>query len=280
VLDHGTKTPMEFRNTTGTGWDDNWRASDAEVRISNSEARAWCKRRIAERCLFGVDLNPTAVELARVALWIESVAGDRPLSYFEHHVRPGNSLMGSWMARLETPPISTGSRNMSGSGPSQGMLPFQKSIRAAIREAAKLRRIIDETRPEDLRREGIEPDSVKEQEFKDHLRRQADEALTVAKLLFNLRSASTFIPEIWQEWPALCSLIGRFEDISNYVNSRPWKNEFASVCERERFFHWELEYPEVFIGNDKPGFDAVLGNPPWDKVLPARTDFYARYDKV
>lgn len=278
VLEHATAAPPEFRSTTGQGWDVNWRASDAEARISNSEARAWCKRRIAERCLFGVDLNPTAVELARVALWIESVAGDRPLSYFEHHVRPGNSLMGSWMARLESPPVSAGAGNRRGSGPSQAMLPFQESIRAAIREAAKLRRLIDETRPEDLRREGIEPDSVKEQEFKDHVRRQADNALAVAKLLFDLRSASAFIPEIWHEWPVLCSQIGRFEDLSNYVNGRSWKNDFESVRERERFFHWELEYPEVFIGSDRPGFDIVLGNPPWDKVLPARTDFYARYD--
>ncbi len=61
-----------------------------------SEGEAWCKRRIVERCLFGVDLNPTAVQLAQVALWIESLAGDRPLSFFAHHIRPGNSLLGTW----------------------------------------------------------------------------------------------------------------------------------------------------------------------------------------
>ena len=75
VEEHGGKAPPEFRSTTGQGWDDHWRASDEEARATNSEARAWCKRRIAERCLFGVDLNPTAVQLACVALWIESVAG-------------------------------------------------------------------------------------------------------------------------------------------------------------------------------------------------------------
>ena len=61
---------------------------------------AWCKRRIVERCLFGVDYNPTAVQLAQVSLWIESLAGDRPLSFFEHHIRCGNSLMGTWEGRL------------------------------------------------------------------------------------------------------------------------------------------------------------------------------------
>ncbi|GIW40961.1 MAG: hypothetical protein KatS3mg076_1538 [Candidatus Binatia bacterium] len=104
VTEHGGNAPPEFRSTTGQGWDDDWRASDEEARAANSEARAWCKRRVAERCLFGVDLNPTAVELARVSLWIESLAGDRPLTYFEHHIRCGNSLLGSWMARVEEPP--------------------------------------------------------------------------------------------------------------------------------------------------------------------------------
>ena len=178
-----------------------------------------------------MDLNPTAVELARVALWIESVAGDRPLSYFEHHVRPGNSLLGSWMARLETPPISSGARRMSSGtlGPSQGLLPFQESVRVAVREAARMRRIIDETNPEDLRREGVEPESVKEQELKEHLLRSAEGTLAAAKLLFDLRSASTFIPEIWQEWTTLCALIGNLEDLSSYSKSRPWWKDFEAV---------------------------------------------------
>jgi hypothetical protein len=89
--DHGGQGPPHFRGR----WDTECDASDEEARAANSEARAWCKRRIAERCLFGVDLNPTAVNLARVSLWIESLAGDRPLTYFEHHVRCGNSLLGT-----------------------------------------------------------------------------------------------------------------------------------------------------------------------------------------
>lgn len=105
VEEHGRTGPPEFRSTTGQGWDDNWRASDEEARAANSEARAWCKRRIAERCLFGVDRNSTAVVLARVALWIESVAGDRPLTYFAHHVRCGNSLLGTWLDRVDRPPL-------------------------------------------------------------------------------------------------------------------------------------------------------------------------------
>ena len=106
VDEHGSVPPAEFRDTIGQGWDADWQASDEEARAARSEARAWCKRRIAERCLFGVDLNPTAVQLARVALWIESSAGDRPLTYFQHHVRQGNALLGTWLSRLRVPPCS------------------------------------------------------------------------------------------------------------------------------------------------------------------------------
>ncbi|CCW34630.1 type I restriction-modification system methyltransferase subunit [Chthonomonas calidirosea] len=278
VEEHRGKAPPEFRSTTGQGWDDNWRASDEAARAANSEARAWCKRRIAERCLFGVDLNPTAVELARVALWIESLAGDRPLTYFQHHIRCGNSLLGTWMARLEQPPLPGKQKK----DQSQGFLPFQENIREAIREAARLRRFIDDARPEDLRREGIEPESTDEQRYKEHLRAKAEKTLAAAKLLFDLRSASAFVPEIWHEWDKLTNHIhdpGRDpECLRAYAERRPWWQDFEKVRERERFFHWELEFPEVFLDGDRPGFDAILGNPPWDKIKPDRKEFYGRYD--
>ncbi|MEW6074208.1 MAG: N-6 DNA methylase [Planctomycetota bacterium] len=266
--------PSEFRSTTGRGWDDDWRATDGEARAANSEARAWCKRRIAERCLFGVDLNPTAVQLARVALWIESVAGDRPLTYFEHHVRNGNSLLGTWSGRLEAPVLTSSAfrRELT------GLFPFQQPVRAAIAAAARSRRLIDEAEAEGLRREGVEPESVEEQELKEHLRRTAGETLAAAKLLFDLRSASAFVPEIWREWETLCSFIGDGKRLAAHARRRPWWETFVAVRDRERFFHWELEFPEVFLDGERPGFDAVLSNPPWDKVLPTKKEFYGRHD--
>jgi hypothetical protein len=273
------RPPRDFRSTTGQGWDADWRASDEEARFSNSEARAWCKRRVAERCLFGVDLNPTAIQLARVALWIESAAGDRPLTYFEHHFRCGNSLLGTWLERLDRPPLPTLVGNVSSSGEGIRQLGiFQSLVRKATAEAAELRRMIDEVDPESLRREGKEPESVEEQEYKSRLRRRADEILRAVKLLFNLRSASAFIPEIWAEWDFLCDKIQTPEELRSYVEAQEWRPEFEKVAARERFFHWELEFPEVLLDEARSGFDAVLGNPPWDKILPNRHEFYARYD--
>jgi hypothetical protein len=277
--EHGGKAPPGFESKAGRGWDADWPAPDEEARAANSEARAWCKRRIAERCLFGVDLNPTAVTLARVALWIESVAGDRPLTYFEHHVRCGNSLLGSWMARLEAPPIPALGRGPRAPGerdPHPGL--FQREVRKAIEAAARARRTISAARPEDLRREGVDPETVAEQEFKEHLRRQAEETLAAARLLFDLRSAAPFVPGIWAEWTTLCSLVGDPERLRAHAGERPWWDTFRAVRDRERFFHWEIEFPEVFLDPARPGFDAVLGNPPWDKVKPDKKEFYGRHD--
>ena len=67
-------------------------------------ARATLRRQVAERCLYGVDLNPTAVQLARLSLWLTTLAADRPLTFLDHHLATGNSLIGAWMADLSLPP--------------------------------------------------------------------------------------------------------------------------------------------------------------------------------
>jgi hypothetical protein len=270
--EHGGKAPPAFRSTTGRGWDAEWRASDEEARAGLSEARAWCKRRVAERCLFGVDLNPTAVTLAHVSLWVESVAGDRPLTYFEHHVRGGNSLLGSFVDRLARPPFEEKDRGQAGI--------WATLVRDAVREASALRRLIDRAAADDLVREGVDPESLAEQEWKDSLRRRAESALRGARLLFDLRSASLFVPDVWRDWFALADHVADPDALEAQARRCPWWDAFAAVRERERFFHWELEFPEVFLDTDRPGFDAVLGNPPWDKVLPARHDFYAGVDPL
>jgi hypothetical protein len=275
VEEHGHAGPPQFRSTTGQGWDDNWQASDEEARAANSEARAWCKRRIAERCLFGVDRNPTAVVLARVALWIESVAGDRPLTYFAHHVRTGNSLLGTWLDRLDRPPLPS----LAADWDSEDQIGlFEQAAREEVEEAARLRGLIDESEVEALRAEGVEPESVEELAYKEGLRTQAEDRLETAKLLFSLRCASAFLPGIWRDWPLLSTLAAEPEKLLATAHAAPWWSGFDTLRESEAFFHWELEFPEVLVNPDRPGFDVVLGNPPWDKVLPSKLDFYGRQD--
>jgi len=226
------------------------------------EGLAWCKRRIVERCLYGVDLNPAAMQLAQVALWIESLAGDRPLSFFAHHIRCGNSLLGSSTANFERPPHPK-------FGNARDRLTlglFEAELKVRLEAALQERKLIDAPLPPEVRVETPEEFAYKE----DRLRR-ANEATVTARLLLDLRSASVFVPAIWQDLPSLVSSL----DLAADARARPWWDEFQAARTRERFFHWELEFPEVFA---EGGFDCVLGNPPWDKVLPSKVEFYSRYD--
>ena len=80
--------------------DGQWPA--AEVSAAD---RASLRRQIAERCLYGVDLNPTAVQLARLSLWLTTLAANRPLTFLDHHLAAGNSLIGACLSDLSRPPV-------------------------------------------------------------------------------------------------------------------------------------------------------------------------------
>lgn len=270
----GNKRPPAF---THGDWDAEWKVPDEQARAANSEARAWCKRRIAERCLFGVDYNPTAASLARVALWIESLAGDRPLSYFDHHVRCGNALLGTWLERLDKAPHpNLGDVNLAQDDLFSASTKYIEDARKAILEAAKTRRLIDKGIEA-----GLEPDSIEELTHKRRLKHEGDDMLEDARLLFDLRSAAAFLPAIWAGWSNLCSHVSARGKLQDYAGKQAWWPQFEEIRARERFFHWEIEFPEVFLVDGKRGgFDVVLANPPWDKVLPSKHDFYASHDPV
>lgn len=233
-----------------------------------AEGGPWCKRRIVERCLYGVDLNPAAVQLAQVALWIESLAGDRPLSFFAHHIRVGNSLQGTFADRFDTAPDPQLAASR-GDATTLGL--FESNIRQRIEAALGERRLIDADLPPEIR-----ADTPEEFAYKEDRLRRAEGALTDARLLMDLRSAAPYVPAIWADLPTLSGVLQPHAA----AQGRPWWDSFERVRARERFFHWELEFPEVLLRDDRPGFDAVLGNPPWDKVRPSRKEFYAWTDPL
>jgi hypothetical protein len=70
------------------------------------------RRALAERCLFGVDVNPMAVQLARLSLWLATLAADRPLTFLDHHLQTGDSLAGVWLATLRHPPRVRAARRL------------------------------------------------------------------------------------------------------------------------------------------------------------------------
>jgi hypothetical protein len=234
--------------------------------------RASILRTIAERCLFGVDVNPMAVQLARLSLWLATLAADRPLSFLDHHLQAGDSLVGAWVSALTGAPRRR--RQRAGSTPLFRDLEIAGSMRDVVPVRFDLA-----TAPSDT----VEQVRAKERALASLNR--LDSPLSLWKRIADVWCAGWFGQE--GEVPAAAFraladviLTGR-GDLPPRLAARHLDAARTIAAER-RFFHWELEFPEVFFdanGRRLPdaGFDAVLGNPPWDMV---RADSGSRSERT
>jgi Eco57I restriction-modification methylase len=225
--------------------------------------RATIRRAVAERCLYGVDLNPMAVQLARLSLWLATLAADRPLSFLDHRLQTGDSLLGAWLAQLRQPPsVRRGTRNGT-------PLPLfdDDAIAGALRDALPVRFSL-ESAPNDT----IEQVRAKEKAYATLTTRHA--ALSRWKQVAHLWCAAWFAGDDAPPSSAFGSLsdaalTGR-GDLPVSTAARVL-DQVRALGESRRLFHWELEFPEAFFEADgsrrvRAGFDAVIGNPPWDMM--------------
>jgi len=226
--------------------------------------RASIHRLIAERCLFGVDLNPMAVQLARLSLWLATLARDRPLSFLDHHVRVGDSLLGASVSSLANP---VGRRSKRREGRT---LP--------LFDDAEIQRVARQVMPVRVVLAGPN-DTIEQVRTKERLLaglERTDSTLARWKLLADLWCAQ------WLGASVAAHIdTGTYKALADFILSgrsalpehvaRRQLGECRRVAAANRFFHWELEFPEVFFDGDgqhrsDAGFDAVVGNPPWDMM--------------
>ncbi|HVT87945.1 MAG TPA: N-6 DNA methylase [Tepidisphaeraceae bacterium] len=242
-------------------------------------------RDVISHCIYGVDLNPMAVELCKVSLWMEAIEPGKPLSFLDHRIQVGNSLLGATPALL--------SRGI----PDAAFEPIEGDDKTYCREFKKQNK--DERKGQGLlfsgelapwlqlgnfaasvisRLDALPDDAVgdirtREQQYAELIHSSTYES---GRLLADAWCAAL----VWKKTKEFDYPITEkvFRDIERNPHSiPPWlKREIIRLREQFQFFHWHLAFPDVFTPVAKPieddvigwtgGFSVVLGNPPWDRV--------------
>jgi len=211
------------------------------------------KRMVMKRCIYGVDLNDMAVELAKLSLWLDSFTLGAPLSFLDHHLKCGNSLIGTKIDGIE--------KALAGQLFAINLEPLKRAIRDMIFVS-------------DL------PDATLAQVRESYEKfGEANKGLEGYRILLDMLIAEYFgIPE------AKKLLVSDFDRIDlnrlwESIRSLPEDEQklierVKRASDKKRFFHWEIEFPEVFYEQksefgqkidkkENPGFDCVIGNPPY-----------------
>ena len=243
---------------------DAWRAHDAVPNIPPDETETiFARRLIAQRCLYGVDRNPVAVDLAKLSLWLITLARDHPLTFLDHALRHGDALVGLTKRQI-------GAFHWKGDAPSfqAGFEVLETEQR--LKTASELRQRIREA-----------PDDTPDWE----LRRLWDDARSEAsnvRLLGDLALAAFFEGAKPKEREQRRAEFAAEVSDGHAGRYRSWLEELRDSDPPMAPFHWEIEFPEVFEReNANPranaGFDAVVGNPPFAGKNTVRAANVGRY---
>jgi len=234
----------------------------------------WARRQVAQRCIYGVDLNPLAVELAKVSLWLRTLAAEQPLAFLDHHLKTGNSLVGSDIEEIEELESDAG-----GDGQNATLADFGVARKGTIEQLMRIYQDFIAIENQELA--DVKEMEAKYDEFERNKLRQRLEAMT------NVHTAEEFgldnLPS-----DAYQRMAAALEDDEKWaaIEGLQWFEDAQKWADENDYFHWKLEYPEVFYDVDgnkvsDPGFDAVIGNPPYvrmEQIKPLKPFLSARYE--
>jgi hypothetical protein len=223
-----------------------WHVHNCVPKIPPDEDELLHARRvIAQRCIYGVDKNPMAVDLAKLSLWLATLAKDHPFTFLDHALRAGDSLVGLTRQQIADFHWQRTKEKRLG----------QEHIEDRIRRATQARKEI------------LDAGDALPPEQKSQKLAVADEALEAVRFFGDLCIAAFFAGD--NEKQRKAKREEYFDRLTVYLQSGDMHQRPAAQVEVLRSsdrpitpFHWEIEFPEVF-GRESPGFDAIVGNPPF-----------------
>ncbi len=216
------------------------------------ERQTYALRIVAQRCLYGVDINPLAVEMAKLSLWLLTLAKDKPFEFLDHAIRCGDSLVG--LHNLEQ------LRHYSLKPESDKAVLYGGPLDEEVAEAIQLR----------LQLESLPANTVEEVQHQEKLLKKANDQTAMLKCSADMLVAAEFWGEsardkaerVRHNAVRTTYYLDQCKKADEKANATV---EFQSVAAKERrgqsMFHWPLEFPEVIV--KRGGFDAFVGNPPF-----------------
>ena len=249
-------------------------------------------REVIGRCVFGIDLNPMAVELCKVSLWLESVEPGKPLSFLDHHVVCGNSLLGTTPEQVAAGIPDEAYKPLSGDV--RTVVSAQRRRNSAERsgqgafslwgtsvtddELAKSMADIDELRDDDLT--GI---AEKQTRWRSIV---ASDAMTRARFAADAWCAAFVVPKDGSTAEITTSSLRQALELGPGSLDPRIVETVTRLANEYRFLHLHTTFSQVFAGtleggktgdvrSAPDGFNAVLGNPPWDKIQMREQEFFA-----
>ena len=236
------------------------------------------RRDVLQHCIYGVDVNPMAVELAKVSLWINASVENLPLNFLDHHIKCGNSIIGTTPELVRKGIPSGAYKPVTNDDPITAR-KIEK-LNKSFADSPRLEEFLVELRPK-ITAQFAELTRLEEEQVLDVERKKQHYAQLLESEAFQ---DQRFLADSWTSaffWQLsrgsisvpISNTVTSIEKLGKSAVEEAQINEIHRIGQKYHFFHWYLEFPDVF-DRKQHGFECILGNPPWEKIKLQEREFF------